>query len=258
MVVAVWRIVRAVAHLLRGVWICRRHFPNLDDAARFGHVRRWSAELMAMLGIRVEMTGTPLAGPVLLVANHVSWLDIMVIDATWPARFVSKAQVRAWPVVGWLVAQAGTLFITRERRRDALRMVHEVSLALGRGDVVAVFPEGTTSLGHGLLPFHANMLQSAIGAGVVVQPVALRFRDARDDVSRAAAYVDDDSLVGSLWRIARARGMVAHVDFLEPVDPQTMSRRDLAELLRERIGQRLAWHDHRVARALAEQAQATH
>lgn len=245
--IAVWRLLKALVHLGLGVWTCLRHFPRLDAQGRREAVRRWCARLMAHLGVRVVTHGAPLQAPVLLVSNHVSWLDIMAIDAVYPARFVSKAEVRRWPVVGWLVAQAGTLFIERSRRRDALRMVHEVSLALSAGDIVAVFPEGTTSCGRGLKPFHANMLQAAIGAGVAVQPVALRYRDAREAVSQAAAYVDDMTLLRSLWQIVRARELTVHVDWLEPLDPQAMSRRDLTDRARDQIAQRLAWHDLQAA-----------
>ena len=96
-----------------------------------------------------------------------------------PARFVSKADVRHWPLLGWLVACGGTLFIERERKRDALRVVHQMAEALQAGETVAVFPEGTTSDGHGLLPFHANLLQAAIATETPVQPVALRYHRRR-------------------------------------------------------------------------------
>lgn len=236
---ACWRLLRAAVHVGRGLWICARHFPRLDPAARREHVRDWSLRLLALLGIGLHSRGEPQGGPVMIVANHVSWLDIVALNAVHPARFVSKAEVRGWPVVGWLVAQAGTLFLERHRRRDALRVVHQVSMALGHGDVVAVFPEGTTSEGHGVLPFHANILQAAIGAGVAVQPVALRYRDPRHPVSPAAAYVGETTLLASLWRVVRAQGLVVELDWLAPVDPQTQSRRDLADRLRRAIAAQL-------------------
>ena len=121
--------------------------------------------MLRMLGVSLHSEGAPHGGPALVVANHVSWLDILAINAVHPVRFVSKADVRGWPLVGWVVACGGTLFIERERKRDALRVVHQVAQALAQGQTIAVFPEGTTSEGHGLLPFHANLLQSAIATG---------------------------------------------------------------------------------------------
>ena len=124
------------------------------------------------------VSGTPRPGATLLLANHISWLDIVAIHAVAPqARFVSKADVLAWPLLGWLIKGAGTLFIERERKRDALRVLHQVAEALKAGDTVAVFPEGTTGDGATLLPFHANLLQAAIATGTPVQRVALRYSD---------------------------------------------------------------------------------
>ena len=107
------------------------------------------------------------------------------VNAVHPARFVSKADVGHWPFIGYLVASGGTLFIERERKRDALRVVHQIAAALQAGDIVAVFPEGTTSDGHDVLPFHANLLQAAIATAAPVQPLVLRYRDAHAAVSRA-------------------------------------------------------------------------
>lgn len=233
---AAWRLLRAVLHILRGVLICLILFPRLDVPARLGHVRRWCAQLLALLGITVELHGRAPAGAVLLVANHVSWLDILSINAVHTSRFVSKSDVRQWPVIGWLVACGGTLFIERERKRDALRVVHQVADALSAGDTIAMFPEGTTSDGHGLLPFHANLLQSAVTTGTPVLPVALRYADATGPVSAAASYIDDMTLVGSLWRIASADGLRVSVQLLAPIATSQRDRRDVSEAAREAIG----------------------
>jgi 1-acyl-sn-glycerol-3-phosphate acyltransferase len=117
------------------------------------------------------------------------------------ARFVSKADVLAWPLLGWLIKNAGTLFIERERKRDALRVLHQVAAALTDGDMVAVFPEGTTGSGRELLPFHANLLQSAISTGTPAQGVALRYSDALHSVSPAAEFLRDTTLLQTVWRM---------------------------------------------------------
>jgi 1-acyl-sn-glycerol-3-phosphate acyltransferase len=179
----------------------------------------------------------------MVVANHVSWLDILAINAVQPARFVSKADVRAWPLIGWLVECGGTLFIERERKRDALRVVHQVAQTLQTGAVVALFPEGTTSDGNGLLPFHANLLQAAISTETPVQPVVLRFADPVHRFSPAAAYVGDTSLVQSLWWIVTARGLAAHVGWLSAETSAGRERRELSQRLRERILQALSVKD---------------
>ena len=145
-------------------------------------------------------------GPALMVANHISWLDISVIHAARHCRFVSKSDIRDWPLLGTLATGAGTLYIERSSRKDALRMVKDMADAMKEGDVVAVFPEGTTSDGLQLLPFHANLIQAAISANAPVLPTALRYVDARSgQTSQAVSFVGDESLVDSLWRTACAR-----------------------------------------------------
>lgn len=232
---AIWRLLRATLHALHGALICAFVFPRLDARQRMQRVGWWSARMLRVLGIGLEARGTPHAGPVLIVANHVSWLDILAINAVQPARFVSKADVRRWPLLGYLVACGGTLFIERERKRDALRVVHQIAEALDAREIVAVFPEGTTGEGRTVLPFHANLLQAAIATGTPVQPIVLRYRDADSAFSRAAAYVGDTSLVQSMWWVACARGLVAQVEVQSAQGTRHLDRRALAEHLRENI-----------------------
>jgi 1-acyl-sn-glycerol-3-phosphate acyltransferase len=196
--------------------------------------------MLAVLGIAFEHSGTPARGGSLLAANHISWLDIMAIHAIVPeARFVSKADVKAWPLVARLVDSAGTLYLERERKRDALRVVHAVAAALSEGQVVAVFPEGTTSTGHGLLPFHANLLQAAIATATPVQPVALRFSEATNAVSEAVEFVGATSLMRSLWQTSCGDGVRVRLTFLPPRPSAGVDRRELAALLREEIARAL-------------------
>ena len=191
---AVWRLACCLAYTLQGALICGFVFPFLKAPQRMRTVGRWSRRMLSALGVALQADGTPRPGATLFVANHISWLDILAINAVQPVRFVSKADVRHWPLLGWLVACGGTLFIERERKRDALRVVHLVAEALKAGEKVAVFPEGTTGDGHALLPFHANLLQAAIATETPVQAIALRFSDARHAVSPAAAFVGETSL----------------------------------------------------------------
>lgn len=238
---AVWRLCRAVLHLLHGMAVMTR-FPALDAAGRHARIRWWSAGLLRAVGLQLQVSGVqPRPGATLIVANHISWLDIAAIHAAAPhARFVSKADVLHWPLLGWLIRNAGTLFIERERKRDAVRVVHAMASALQAGDTVAVFPEGTTGAGPVPLPFHANLLQAAVATGTPVQPVVLRFADAAGGFSTAVEFLGETTLLQSVWRVVTARGLCAHVELLPPVGSQHADRRALAEHLRELIAQRLA------------------
>ncbi len=239
LVLAPWRVVGVLLHLVRGLWLARvpyvdRHVDQRDDA-----VRGWSLQMLKILGIRLVVEGQARPGAKLVVSNHVSWLDIVAINSVIPSRFVSKAEVSHWPLVGAMVSAAGTLYLQRERRRDAMRVLGLMSQALRDGYTVAVFPEGTTGDGHQLLHFHANMLQSAIDAKTPVQPVALRYSEPGHDVSPSMAFVGDTTLMQSLWQVITARGLVVQLRILPLQAANHADRRALAETLRHQIDQQL-------------------
>jgi 1-acyl-sn-glycerol-3-phosphate acyltransferase len=235
-----WRLARATMHVLHGVFIVATRFGRIDAAARGGHVQWWSAKFLRLLGVSLVAQGTPRPGAKLLVANHISWLDILAIDAVAPARFVSKSEVRHWPVFGWLATASGTLYIARERPRDAVRVVHQMAEAMQAGDTLAVFPEGTTADGHALLPFHANLLQGAIATATPVQPIALRFFDAEHAISPVVSFLDDTTLLHSVWSVVCAQGLSVRVCVLPALSVAHADRRRLAERLRAEIETALA------------------
>ena len=233
---ALWRLARTVAHVLHGAAIVWLRWPSLDEAGRRARIAWWAAKVLRLLGLRLQADGQFRAGATMLLANHVSWLDIMAVHAVCPrARFVAKADVRHWPLVGWLSASVGTLFIERERKRDALRVVHQIAQALGAGDMVGVFPEGTTGDGLALLPFHGNLLQAAISTDVPVQGVALRYSQPGLSPSTAALWVGDTTLLASLWAVACASELTVHLVVLPPHGTSHADRRALAHHMRDQI-----------------------
>lgn len=239
--VAVWRLARVIVHGLHGLAIIVLRFGAYDAATRHARVGWWSTRLLQLMGVALHRRGVaPHAGAKLVVANHVSWLDIAAIHAVMPeARFVSKSDVRHWPLIGRLVAGAGTLFIERERKRDALRVVHQMAAALQAGDTVAAFPEGTTGDGRTLLPFHANLLQAAIATATPVQPVLLRWSDAETAITPVVEFIGDTTLAQSLWRILRAHGLAVEVRVLPPQPSAHADRRALATQLSEALAAEL-------------------
>ena len=231
------RLVRATAHVVRGVWTIRTEFGRLTPAQTQWLVREWTRRMLNIMGVELEVQGKPPEqGPLLQVANHISWLDILVMNAARPSRFVSKADVQHWPVLGALITGSGTLYIERSSRRDAMRMVHHMAERLELGDVLSVFPEGTTGDGRALLPFHANLLQAAIAARAPVLPIALRFvqRD-NGEPHPAPVFVGDTTLIGSIWATLNADGLRAVVRYGEPQRDQGRDRREWANDLRADI-----------------------
>ena len=236
---ACWRLLRLLGHIAKGLAIVALRFPALSPDQQHARVQAWSLQLLAHAGIRLRIVGQPpVAGPVMLVANHISWLDIPVMHAARHCRFVSKSDVQGWPLIGTLATAAGTLYIERSSRRDALRMVRSMHEALERGEVLAVFPEGTTGDGREMLPFHANLLQAAVTASAPVQPVGLRFADsATGATSFAPSYIGDETLVGSIWRTLRAPSIDAVVHYGDPQRSEGRDRRAWAQHLHDTVDQ---------------------
>jgi 1-acyl-sn-glycerol-3-phosphate acyltransferase len=215
-----------------GVWTMKRHQRSWSAQQRSVAVNRWANEMLNALGVTLHIHGHPQAGPLLWVANHIAWLDILSLHAVRQCRFVAKSEVHRWPVIGTLAAGAGTLFIERSSRRDALRVVHDMAKALQDGDTLAVFPEGTTGLGDTVLPFHANLLQAALAAGSPVQPVLIRYENAQGQSATHVRYVGQDTLVASIWRVLMAPATVVRLHFLPLQHSQNRDRRAWSQDLR--------------------------
>jgi len=234
-----WRLLHGFAHAVVGYVTIKFVFSRISQAEQEQRVNVWARRMLQIAGIALVVKGQPpRQGPVLLVANHISWLDILVMHAARHCRFVSKSDIQMWPLIGTFADGAGTLYVARESRRDAHRVVGQMAERLKAGDVLAVFPEGTTGDGVTLLHFHANLVQSAIEAEVGIQPVGLRFVDAAtSEVSFAPSYVGDETLMGSIWRTLSAPPLKAVVVFGNLQAAEGRNRRVWAQTLRTDIEQ---------------------
>lgn len=221
-----FRLLRVGLHLAYGLAVAGVVYPWLARPARLRLKQRWSRQVLAMLGVRLEVVGVPRAP--LRVANHISWLDVFVINAVEPAAFVAKDDVARWPVIGRLARLTETVFMARGNGRASRAAAGSVAEALRAGRIVAAFPEGTTTEGEGVLPFRSALFQAAVDAGTAVQPLALRYLDAAGGRSTAAAYCGDISLLASLWRLAVAPQLRARAVFLPPIAAPSHERRALA------------------------------
>jgi len=228
-----WRLSRLSVHLCLGILEVALFFPHRTAAKRTQAIHRWSVRLCRILAIRVNASGDHpghMPANTVLVANHVSWLDIFVMNAVTVSRFVAKAEVRSWPVIGWLCVQTGTLFVTREKRHDTRRINQQIAGALSEGDCIAVFPEGSTTAGFDVISFNASLLQPAIDAGATLQPVALRYFDRRGERTDAAAYIGEMSLADSMQRLLAEPALTVQLDYLDPIPCGDLHRRDLAKV----------------------------
>lgn len=174
----------------------------------------------------------------LLLINHTSWLDVFAIAAVVPARFVSKAEIGRWPLAGWLAIAVGTLFVERGKRQAVMRTNQAVAERLRSGQLIGIFPEGTTTDGSRLLPFHANLVQPGIDLGVPIRPVGLRFTQ-RGEFSRVAMFVGEMNLIQSLWRVVTAPHLAVELHWLPPIDPPPLTRHAAARAARAAIAREL-------------------
>jgi len=228
--VRVYRATRIGIHLLEGVATTTLLFPLLRPRTQRMLVRLWSSRLLRMLNVDMRLHGVLYTadGNVLLVANHVSWLDVFVLNSVHPVRFIAKAELARLPLIGRMLRSVGTLFVERARKRDAQRVNRSASTALASGDVVAVFPEGKTSDGTDVLPFKSSLLQAIVDANGHVQPIALRYRTSSGRMSVLPAYFGNITLLGSLWRITGARSLIVDVHARPILAARDAHRRDLA------------------------------
>ncbi|HEY4073736.1 MAG TPA: lysophospholipid acyltransferase family protein [Herbaspirillum sp.] len=249
----IFSIARMFLHLFAGMATCAFIFPFLDRPARQARIRRWSARLVHICGLNIvirDVNGNVADAssrimqtqPALMVANHISWLDIFVINTLEPCRFVAKSDIRNWPLVGWLCAKTGTIFISRGKPRDVRAIYQGLVESIKAGDRIAFFPEGTTAEQGSLLPFHANLFEAAIDAGVPVQPYALRYLDAGGGLHPAADFIGETTIVESILAILKARAVrpiMAELTALAPMASTGAHRRDLAAATRDAISRAL-------------------
>lgn len=247
-----YKFFRFFLHLLVGLLTCALIFPWADQAGRDWCIKHWSIKTLVIFGVTLKISG-PVpdrsAAQALIVANHISWLDIFVINSIHPCRFVTKSDVRTWPLIGWLCAKSGAIFIARGRLRDVRKIFEGLVVSIRAGERVAFFPEGTTSAQGGLSPFHANLFEAAIDAEVPIRPYALRYTDAQGRLHPAADFIGDMSAVQSMIAVFSAGKMEAELICLPIIETKDCLRRDLASAAQYSIASALGYIEERQVKA---------
>lgn len=226
-------------------WILWIKFPRLSRENKLIEIQNWSANVLRVLGVevcseaRTSALDTDLHAQ-LLVANHVSWLDVLVIQSIQPSVFVAKSEVQNWPVIGLIAQACGVVFVDRGSLHSARKMVDEVAAALHHGYCVAGFPEGTSSDGRQVSLFHANLFEAAIHHQIDVRPLALRYKNIRTgELSIDAAFIDDIGFIESLHKVISLRAIRVDVHIGKPLSPKGHTRRTLAHLSHRAVSTQL-------------------
>lgn len=239
--VSALRGARLALHISYGMLLAV-FYPYLNPTRQRRILKRWSRQLLNILNIGIQIEGHQPARSedgCLMVANHVSWLDVFVLNALHPSRFIAKSEVRGWPIIGWLCRRSGTIFIERAVRRDTALINQRVGMLLKQGVCVGLFPEGTSTDGRQVGHFHSALIQSAIDAGVRLCPIALRYHDEQGKLSTVAAFTGDTTLVQSIFRILRCRHHNVLAVFTPALTTINENRRVLARSAQEAIARGL-------------------
>lgn len=218
------RGVRAAALMARGYCVARNQSPSSEDP-----LASWCRDLLFSLGVGILSSGEALSrDPCLIVANHISWMDILVLRSLLPVRFIAKEEIALWPLVGSSARKAGTFFIARGRLSSFRRTLDQVEETLENNDSVAVFPEGTTTCGDRILPFRSGLFEAAVRTGRPVLPIALRYETPDRRRLDTISYTGGESFARSFWRTLGEPRIVVRLHILPSLLPTGLSRRDLS------------------------------
>lgn len=238
----IWYFLRVTIHLVAGMLTCAFLFPWVSATRRDYLIKRWSAKLLAICTVDVRFIDKAegqVASSALIVCNHISWLDIFVINTLHTCHFVAKADIRNWPMIGYLCSKAGTIFLARGRQREVRRIYEGLVQHIRSGMRIAFFPEGTTAPQGTVLPFHANLFEAAIEANVPVQVFAIRYVDQQGNYHASADFIGEMTFVESMSLILRTPAMRAELIRLPALPTTGAHRRELAQAARAMVMQEL-------------------
>ena len=233
-----FRTCRMVLHTLYGVFVAGIILPRLDPQQRNRAISRWSASLLDLLNIRVVAEGVvpqQVLSNTMFIANHISWVDIHALNSIHTSRFIAKSEIRQWPVFGFFATSVNTLFIDREKRHEAGKIVDTTRKALQAGDCICFFPEGTTTDGTKVKPFKGSLLQAAIEAKSEVRPFSIHYPDVEEGINTEMSYWGEMSLIESMRNVIRQKQATVVLRFADPINAADYDRRNLVSITREVI-----------------------
>ena len=233
-----FRLLHLILHLFKGLYLSytKLHGTQSHDLNEAQHeiIIKWLHQSAEIIGVEIQVHGEPPNTHCFIVANHISWLDILIIASVLPVSFLSKAEVRNWPVIGTLAAKAGTLFIHRGSKNGAAEAINLMKTKLEAGHNVVSFPEAKTTDGTSVHAFHPRLFAAAIETSSLVQPVSLRYPHPAG-VNPIAPYVNEPNLIMHAFKIMCSKCTVAEVTLCKPIETMDIERKKLALLAKKSI-----------------------
>lgn len=247
LVVRLIRTLRIILHTVYGGFLGILIMPSATARQRNWIVSHWSRSLLRILNIEVIRQGNLPdhdAVNTMFVGNHISWIDIHAINSVRAVRFIAKSDLRNWPIFGWLAKKCNTLFIEREQKKDAVRIIEEATESLKRGDCLCFFPEGTTTEGSELLPFKGSLMQAPINARSTIWPFAIYYPNSDGSANKDMAFCGETTLFESIWKIVSLNNPKVVLTFLTKISPYGHERRGLTIAARHAVANQLGFGHH--------------
>lgn len=243
-----FRVFRILIHTLLGLLIAALILPFANKSIKSRLIKWWCRHLLAAFNLQVVSSGhippaNLLLSNTMFVANHISWSDIHALNGIVSLRFIAKSEIKNWPIFGYLVSCANTLFIDRNNKKDAKRTINIAAESLAAGDNLCFFPEGTTTDGTVIKPFKSSLIQAAIEAKSIICPVAIRYPNPDGSINTSVAYAGETTLIESMQKILLQKQAVIELHFLTPITPAeylNQDRRELTLHIEDMIRQKLA------------------
>ncbi|CAM3824972.1 1-acyl-sn-glycerol-3-phosphate acyltransferase [Polynucleobacter antarcticus] len=235
-----WVWLQIGVHIICGASTLCFIFPFLNRYQKDLKIQVWSRRLLKIFNLKLVVHGADLlpSSPYLLVSNHISWLDIHVINAFKPVRFVAKSEVASWPIFGWMALQLGTVFIQRDSARQARQVVEQMAVVL-HSESICIFPEGTSTAGEQVLPFKPNLFESALSSQSPAYPMAIQYLSLATGLrSEAPAFIGDMGLLESMSNMVNTPNLYAQITILshfESINLASPDRKQLATYCQEAI-----------------------
>ena len=243
LIAQIYRIAHVFLHTIVGLIIASVFLSFINKNKKTAIIKWWCAGLLRAFHIKVVTFGNLPPGStrgVMFVANHISWSDIHALNSKIALRFIAKAEIRSWPIFGYLVAKANTLFIDRSKKQEAAKIVNITAASLIAGDNLCFFPEGTTTDGKQVLPFKSSVLQAAISANSVIWPVAIRYVNKDGSINTNMAYAGETVLIESMLEVIKQKNALVELHFLSPIETSGKDRHDLTQAAYDAIVAKLA------------------